>query len=1100
MFSKTTIITPDTPNPRAILIIFNKIIKHQQIQLSSTDICAAKFTTSNCEFFLLSIYLPSNTSISNHLKIISKFLDNNSLNATIISGDLNSSHTLWNSKKDTCRGNQILNMIQQYELQVFKTKNPSYNHNDGRNSFIDLTLANTPAFPLIKNYEQLNNIFSDHTPQLYTLNTEKPILSKQSSTWLFCEKHADWISFQNNFNNDEINHLNSRINEIKNPTDIDLCTQIFANIITSASYKSFATLKVSPEPRKYNVYHNSNIRPLYSATKRIKNKLNKAKHPLLKEMYRNKYIHLKDKLQNLVKHQTKQDWCDFINDNGQSTETPWGNAFKFIKNKLKDKMFNAPILNNQLSSNNLKSIIEQMFPSNESLAIQPQTIQPIPIVLPKHKTFSLIHQSNSRKAPGPDNITNNMLKNLPSSMSRLLHQIFEKCCTYGYFPNLWKVSQTCIIPKPNKLDYLVANSYRPVSLTSHISKIFEKIINNILLFHLDSNNLLNPNQFGFRAGKSTKDALLKIINDIEQQKNKFKAIIVVDFKGAFDNASHRLIMNSLDNLNCPTYICSIISHYLNNRKIIVKTNHTMCNHHPSGRGCPQGGVLSPLLWNIALDNLLNILSESNINTTAYADDLTLVISATDRLKLIDLINNTVQIIFDWAQNNNIPVNKDKTNVMFISKRKTIPPTTTIINSVESTKILGIIFSHNLRFDEHVHKKISDAYKYMNILKNYVSAKFGLSSKKRITLYNCFVKPSLLYAAELWFNKINNRSKRMLTTLDNAMLRNTINAYRSTPINCINILTNTIPIIEIIKCKQKINNLYPKKHHRSIINYLNNRIIPTKNKPKNTRIIIDINYKHEKQFIYCVANFTSNNDTTTNCLHTKYYSHTGIEEAIINTTKKSIKKLTVLNNLQPNTSIFLRCPKKTYLTTSETFVSTNTIKLYQLLNQYSLTLCINYKSTSEFPNIFSDNIKTSHNFYDKKSFSILIKNESNQILSVIKQNCTKPLVIILNENKNFQLLSINQAITSLTTGHGPTRDHLFKKFNIGSTSRCSSCEADQNYNHLLSCPIFTDILDSYNTVNIDNIENLMVNLLRENKFEQFAMDIHKKLINLNSSII
>ena len=164
------------------------------------------------------------------------------------------------------------------------------------------------------------------------------------------------------------------------------------------------------------------------------------------------------------------------------------------------------------------------------------------------------------------------------------------------------------------------------------------------------------------------------------------------------------------------------------------------------------------------------------------------------------------------------------------------------------------------------------------------------------------------------------------------------------------------------------------------------------------------------------------------------------------------------------------------------------------------MCINYKSTSEFPNIFSDNIKTSHNFYDKKSFSILIKNESNQILNVIKQNCTKPLVIILNENKNFQLLSINQAITSLTTGHGPTRDHLFKKFNIGSTSRCSSCEADQNYNHLLSCPIFTDILDSYKTVNIDNIENLMVNLLRENKFEQFAMDIHKKLINLNSSII
>ena len=107
-------------------------------------------------------------------------------------------------------------------------------------------------------------------------------------------------------------------------------------------------------------------------------------------------------------------------------------------------------------------------------------------------------------ATGPDKVAYPMLKHLPrSGMDFLLH-IFNLSCSLHSFPFIWKTSSIAPIHKMGKsLDSPV--SFRPISLTSCVSKLFERIILSRLLLFLESNSIRSPRQAGFRHGRSALD-------------------------------------------------------------------------------------------------------------------------------------------------------------------------------------------------------------------------------------------------------------------------------------------------------------------------------------------------------------------------------------------------------------------------------------------------------------------------------------------------------------------------------------------------------------------------------------------------------------------
>lgn len=147
-----------------------------------------------------------------------------------------------------------------------------------------------------------------------------------------------------------------------------------------------------------------------------------------------------------------------------------------------------------------------------------------------------VKRGKNMKAPGTDGIFNLVLKKLSAKAYRFLALVFNRCFQLAYFPARWKVGKVIPIPKPGK-DPTAPTSYRPITLLSAVSKLFERLILQRLMAHIDEHQVIAPEQFGFRKGHSTVHQLVRVENTIHRNKalSNNTAIVLLDVEKAFDN-------------------------------------------------------------------------------------------------------------------------------------------------------------------------------------------------------------------------------------------------------------------------------------------------------------------------------------------------------------------------------------------------------------------------------------------------------------------------------------------------------------------------------------------------------------------------------------
>ena len=139
-----------------------------------------------------------------------------------------------------------------------------------------------------------------------------------------------------------------------------------------------------------------------------------------------------------------------------------------------------------------------------------------------------------KKAPGPDGITNEMLKHLGPGAKRTLLRIYNQSWSTGIVPTIWKEAVIRPIPKMGK-DKRDPSSYRPISLLSCVGKLLERIISKRLIWHLESNSVLASTQTGYRQFQSTEDQLALLTQEIEDAFQEKKVLAVFfDLSKAFD--------------------------------------------------------------------------------------------------------------------------------------------------------------------------------------------------------------------------------------------------------------------------------------------------------------------------------------------------------------------------------------------------------------------------------------------------------------------------------------------------------------------------------------------------------------------------------------
>ncbi|GFW73555.1 probable RNA-directed DNA polymerase from transposon X-element [Trichonephila clavipes] len=173
-------------------------------------------------------------------------------------------------------------------------------------------------------------------------------------------------------------------------------------------------------------------------------------------------------------------------------------------------------------------------------------IDPIPPALPS-ELITYIKKIKIKKSPGRDGITNKMIKNLPLITIFKITNIINNMFNLRYFPNAWKTAVIIPILKPGK-DPTRADSHRPISLLPILSKLAEKIISARLNDYLERNNILTPEQHGFRPRLSTSHQLLRVVEFIKDatDRNQYTAAVFLDIQKAFDRfitlcQDHRVI-------------------------------------------------------------------------------------------------------------------------------------------------------------------------------------------------------------------------------------------------------------------------------------------------------------------------------------------------------------------------------------------------------------------------------------------------------------------------------------------------------------------------------------------------------------------------------
>ncbi|GFW79777.1 probable RNA-directed DNA polymerase from transposon X-element [Trichonephila clavipes] len=232
--------------------------------------------------------------------------------------------------------------------------------------------------------------------------------------------------------------------------------------------------------------------------------------------------------------------------------------------------------------------------------------------------ISYVKKSNSKKASGKDGISNRMTKNFILKAILILTILINKILTLNYFPKACKEAIIFPILKPGK-NKNIPSSYRPISLLSTLSKIAESITLTRLKDFIYTNNIINPNQYGFTNKLSTLHPLLNLTEAISEglQSKMSTGAVFLDIQKAFDRVWLTGLTYKLINYNIPPPLILLLHSYNSNRSYQVRVKDTLSTTKFINCGVAQGSLLGPLLFNLYINDIPEYtLTQLNM----FADD------------------------------------------------------------------------------------------------------------------------------------------------------------------------------------------------------------------------------------------------------------------------------------------------------------------------------------------------------------------------------------------------------------------------------------------------------------------------------------------------
>ena len=404
----------------------------------------------------------------------------------------------------------------------------------------------------------------------------------------------------------------------------------------------------------------------------------------------------------------------------------------------------------------------------------------------------------SHKAAGPDGLPPIVLKHLGSESLRMVEQIYKLSVRNAVIPNRWQQMKVVFIPKMGKGDYSQPKSYRPITLSNFLLKGLERIIH----WHL-TDHFVQPlvAQYAYTRGRSTDTALSDVVDHIEKAiHNRQSALVVsLDCSGAFDCIKFDSAIEAMVGKNIPTDITSWYDVMLRNRRVTAELQGTSKTITPT-QGSPQGGILSPLVWNLVMDSLLTKLQPHAVKAVGYADDVLLIATGIDPTTLQHLMQDALNVVKGWSLGHGLNFNPNKTTVVMFNKARKHKITEpklylgdTELSYSDTVKYLGVTLQKRLSWATHLRDRTRKCFGLLQRIRTVVGREWGLSPAKLLYIYTAVIRPRLAYAAGVWANNINVTAKKRLNRIQGMILRAVSGAQRSTPLAAMEVAMGVQPL-------------------------------------------------------------------------------------------------------------------------------------------------------------------------------------------------------------------------------------------------------------------------------------------------------------------
>ena len=365
------------------------------------------------------------------------------------------------------------------------------------------------------------------------------------------------------------------------------------------------------------------------------------------------------------------------------------------------------------------------------------------------------------KAVGVDQVSNEMLKCSDTLIIPFMHAMFKYLFTNGVFPDNWSTS--IIVPIFKKGDPNACMNYRPISLTSLVSKLYTHILNARLSLYIDYNNIICKEQIGYREGFSPAEHLFTLYACVKKQffKNRKLYAAFVDYKLCFDSVSRTGLFHVLTNNGIDGKLFNAIKSIYRNVQACVKHNDDLSQLFECPFSLRQGCLCSPKLFLIFVNELsiaLNKQGKHGIQFSPGDECIFHLLFADDSLLISDTatgLQNQIDILDQQSNRLGLKVNLEKTKIIvfrkggYLSKYEHWHYRNNAIEVVNSYKYLGLdvttMFSHNSCTTSFISKAKKACFEIMKSLRSINCMDFDVFIK----LFDTKVKPILLYGSELW---------------------------------------------------------------------------------------------------------------------------------------------------------------------------------------------------------------------------------------------------------------------------------------------------------------------------------------------------------------